>query len=113
MNCRQGIRAEEVAEFLQTTRIFTKNRKNWPGKKKPRKEKTPEDLVLDESKRLRKSTSKRVKIACLYCSKSYTNWEKHKCEQEEDAWDEFKSLLAEEPEPEKPQQFCRIEVELV
>lgn len=102
---KKEITPELESHFLEHTRILTKKRKNYPGRKKPEHLKKPEELkkpqVMYKPKNgLEGSTimlPKQCVYNCAYCGEPYEQWEKHK--------DECKA----DGEVQKPVHFVRCE----
>ena len=72
---------EIQALFKSSTRIFSKERKYWTGRKKPKKIRDAETLKKEEidHKRQYKKLTKFWKYieSCPYCDEQCDNWEEH------------------------------------
>jgi hypothetical protein len=71
---------EAEAKTAEGTRMFSKKRKNWEGKKKPDKIDLQTGFTESEMESIKAvgvfSRSQRFKFCCPYCHKSYTgSWE--------------------------------------
>ena len=71
----------EKEEFLKKTRLFSKPRKDWSGRKKPAYY-TPEPQFPTVPFKVHKTPSKRSKkvanfFTCVYCLENYIIWQEH------------------------------------
>ena len=85
---------EGDARFLSCTRLFTKRRKDWPGKKKPQLRKELEDKEKEENESYFNLKKSKIKTTCIYCGQDY------KGSYKEDHEDEC------EPKPQQFKEFC-------
>ena len=62
---------EAESRFISGTRLFSKKRKIWPGKKKPIEMKEIEDAQKAEDDAYLSLKKSKIKTTCVYCGKDY------------------------------------------
>ena len=62
---------EQDSNFISRTRLFTKRRKDWPGKRKPQERKDLEQKEKEEVETEIAFKRAKIKHTCIYCGKDY------------------------------------------
>jgi hypothetical protein len=72
---------EAESKFKESVRIFKKPRKDWDGKKKPKKESDPDEVLPAPKLIIRKSQLapelRKFRYTCQNCWGDYSDWLKH------------------------------------
>ena len=62
---------EQDSNFISRTRLFTKRRKDWPGKRKPQDRKNLEQKEKEEVDTEIAFKRAKIKHTCIYCGQDY------------------------------------------